>query len=155
MLWTTSTFIFCILFSYCTENEPNRDLKTEVRTEPRFLRTVTPLINTYFIVFQLNSLLENEWTPWSPTHRLSLRRKPLRTSSSRAGRQRPWLASRKGPRWGTGWPYGPRRSSAARSPSSPRWITCCWSGRDETTKVNNTTGVRPIYRQILSADICN
>ena len=41
MLW--STFIFSILISYCTENEPNRDLKTEVRTEPRFLCTVTPL----------------------------------------------------------------------------------------------------------------
>ena len=42
MLW--STFIFSILIFYCTENEPNRDLKTEVRTEPRFLCTVTPLV---------------------------------------------------------------------------------------------------------------
>lgn len=29
---------------YCTENEPNRGFKTGVRTEPWFLRTVTPLI---------------------------------------------------------------------------------------------------------------
>ena len=36
--------LYFALFSYCTENEPNRDLKTKVRTEPRFLGTVTPLI---------------------------------------------------------------------------------------------------------------
>ena len=27
-------FNVCISFPYCTENEPNRDFKTEVRTEP-------------------------------------------------------------------------------------------------------------------------
>lgn len=40
----TSKFMFCILFTYCTENEPNRHLKAEVRIELWFLYIITPLV---------------------------------------------------------------------------------------------------------------
>ncbi len=37
-------------FSCCTETIPNRDVKTEMRTERSCLCTVTPLVNTVHFV---------------------------------------------------------------------------------------------------------
>lgn len=37
-----NNFMFCVFFP-CTENIPDREFKTEVRTEPYFLCTVIPL----------------------------------------------------------------------------------------------------------------
>lgn len=49
-------FNVCISFPYCTENETNRDFKTKVRTEPWFLRTVTPLVWTDDDLFTASDL---------------------------------------------------------------------------------------------------
>ena len=45
--------MFSVPCFYCTENVPNRDLKTEVCTELGFLCTVTPLQNTLRINSEL------------------------------------------------------------------------------------------------------
>ena len=78
VFWTTwstcyEAFILNILISYCTENEPNRDHKTDVRTEQRFLCTVTPLLKcSLYSMFipgwvQLKSpfwrILQKPWVP--------------------------------------------------------------------------------------------
>lgn len=49
--------MFYILFPYCTENEPNRDLKTKVHTAPWFLayRYIPSSHPLYFIYSHINS----------------------------------------------------------------------------------------------------